>query len=184
MKIALALLVVVAGCLVWFAVDQPRLVSPSSENESAFLKTYSPDKVIARFKAAQFSEQALGTSGGAGRGFATHEADFEPTLVIQSKDWAALMQALRDEIDSSLTAQRGRIVEQSGNASDGFQIKYVLGKSQGIVSVEPVQSVAAASLGGVGSGPGESTVRLRICIKETWFKAGDHSERVMLRHSV
>jgi len=58
---------------------------------NAFLKTYSPNKVINRFKVVAFSEQLSVTSDGAGRGFATHAEEFEPTLVIDTEDWVALM---------------------------------------------------------------------------------------------
>jgi hypothetical protein len=171
MKFAIALLILLAGCLVWVAVENGRLVSPSLENESAFLKTYTPADVITRFKAAEFSQQSVGTSAGAGSGFATHEADFEPTLVINAGDWVGLMQAVRDDIASRLIAQGGEIVEESGGAVDGFQIRYAVGKSQGTVAVEPLRGVAASSLPGTGSAPGKVTVNFRIRINETWFEA-------------
>jgi len=171
MKFALALLVVLTGCLIWVAVEHERLVSPSVENESAFLKTYTPTELIARFKSAEFSQQSVGTSARAGSGFATHEAHFEPTLVIHAGDWVALMQAVRDDIASRLAAQGGEIVEESGSPVDGFQIKYAAGKSQGTVAVEPLRGVAASSLPGAGSGPGKVTVNFRIRINETWIEA-------------
>jgi hypothetical protein len=171
MTVVRALLIVLAGCLIWITVDQARLASPTPETESAFLKTYTPNKVIDRYKVAEFSEQSSVASGGAGRGFATHEEDFEPTLVINTGDWVALMQALRDDIDSRLAAQSVEIVEESGNAVDGFNIKYAVGKSEGTVAVEPLKSVAGSSLAGAGSGPDRVTVSLRIRIDEKWFKA-------------
>lgn len=176
MTIARALLILLAGCFIWIAVDQARLVSPTPETESAFLKAYTPNKVIDQFKVAEYSERATGTSGGAGRGFATHEEDFEPTFVINTRDWVALMQALRDDIASRLAAQSCEIVEESGNAADGFNIKYAVGKSEGTVAVEPLRSVAASSLASVGSGPDKVTVSLRIRIKEKWFKAAGQAK--------
>jgi len=177
MSIARASLIVLAGCFFWIAVDQARLVSPTRENESAFLKTYTPNKVIDRFKAAEYSEQLSGASGGAGRGFATHAEDFEPTLVINTKDWVAVMQALRDDIASRLAAQSGEIVEESGSPVDGFQIKYAIGNSQGTVAVEPLRSVAASSLAGMGPAPDKVTINLRIRINEKWFQAQGQAER-------
>jgi hypothetical protein len=171
MKFALALLLVLAGCLIWIAVEHERLVSPSLENESAFLQTYTPAKVIGQFKSAKLSQQSVGTSAGAGSGFATHEADFEPTLVINAGDWVALMQAVRDDIASRLAAQGGKILEESGSPVDGFQIKYAARKSRGTVAVEPLRGLAAASLPGTGSAPGKVTINFRIRINETWFEA-------------
>src|SRR5579863_9960536 len=120
MKLAIVLPIVAAVGLTWVALDQNRLVYSTPENESTFLKTYSPKNVIDRFKADQFSQEAAVTSGGAGREFATHEEDFEPTLVINIQDWAALMQALRDDVAARLKAQNGEVVAQSGNGIDGF----------------------------------------------------------------
>jgi hypothetical protein len=177
MTIARALLLLLAGCLTWIAVDQVRLVSPTPDTESAFLKTYTPNKVIDRFKVSGFSEQSTGTSGGASHGFATHEEDFEPTLVINTGDWVALMRALRDDIALRLAAQNAKIVEETGNAVDGFKIKYAVGKSEGAADVGPLKSMAASSLGGLGSGPDKATVSLRIHIIEKWFKAEDPAKR-------
>jgi hypothetical protein len=42
--------------VICIAVDQARLVPPTTETESAFLKTYTPSAVIDRFKVAAFSE--------------------------------------------------------------------------------------------------------------------------------
>jgi hypothetical protein len=171
MTFARALLLVLAGCLIWTVLDQARLVSPTPENESVFLKTYTPNNVIDKFKAAAFTQVSTGTSAGANRGFASHEEDFEPTLVINSGDWVALLQALRDDITSSLTAEGGKILEASGNQVSGFQIKYALGKSRGTVAVEPIKIVPASNLASAGSGRDKITVNFRISIDEKWFKA-------------
>src|SRR5579862_7658721 len=140
MKLATVLPIVAAAGLAWVALDQTRLVYSTPENESTFLKTYSPKNVIDRFKAAPFSEEAALTSGGAGREFATHEEDFEPTLVINSQDWAALMQALRDDVAARLRAENGELVSQTGNGVDGFTIQYAIGNTEGTVHAEPIET--------------------------------------------
>jgi len=177
-RVLLALLFLT--CLIWFAVNHHPLVSPSPDNESAFLKSYTPAKVIDQFKAVPFSEQSVGSSSGAEREFATHQADFEPTLVIKTGDWAALMQALRDDVRSRLTTLKCQIVEESGNPADGFKIKYAIGKSQGTVILDPVRN-APNSLPSAALGPDQSTVKLRIQINEKWFKAGAHPITAQLR---
>jgi hypothetical protein len=168
MTLARASLLVLAGLLISAVLDQARLVSPAPENESAFLKTYTPNNVIDKFKAAAFTQISTETSAGANRGFATHEKDFEPTLVINSEDWVALLQALRDDVVSKLAAQGARIMEQSGDQVYGFQIKYELGKSKGTVALEPIKMVPASNLASPGSGPNKVTVNLRIHIDEKW----------------
>jgi hypothetical protein len=170
-----ACLIGVAACVVWVTVDQANLVFPAPENESAFLKTYTPNPVIDRFKAAEFSQQSTGSSSGAGWGFATHEANFEPTVVIKTGDWVALMQAFRDDIASRLVARTGEIVEESGNPADGFQIKYAVGNSQGTVIIEPLTSLAASYPGVGGTGPGKVTVNLHIRLKEKWSQSEGRS---------
>lgn len=174
------LILLLFGCFTWFVVDHHQLVSPSSDNESAFLKTYTPANVIDRFKAAPFSEQSVGSSSGAEREFATHEADFEPILVIKTGDWVALMQALRDDVTSRLAVLRCQIVEESGNPADGFKIRYAIGKSQGTVILEPVRS-APNSLPSAAPGPDQSAVKLRIQINEKWFKGDTHPITAHLR---
>jgi hypothetical protein len=163
-----ACLVVIAAFVVWVSVDQANLVSPALENESAFLKTYTPNGVIDRFKAAEFSQQSTESSGEAGRGFAAHEVGFEPTVVIKTADWVAMMQAFRDDVASRLAAQSGEIVEESGNPADGFQIKYIVGSSQGTVTLEPAKIIAASYPGAGGTGPDKVTVNLHIRLKEKW----------------
>ena len=106
------LIVLLVACLTWFVADHHQLVSPTPDNESAFLKTYTPTKVIDRFKAVSFSEQSVGSSSGAEREFATHQADFEPTLVIKTGDWVALMQSLRGDVTEM--SNRGRIRQPCG----------------------------------------------------------------------
>jgi hypothetical protein len=169
-RIVAAPLIALSACLIWIAVANSRLVSPKPENESVFLKTYTPKRVIDGFKAEAFSEMASGTSGEAGRGFATHAADFEPTFVIQTKDWVAVVQALRDDIASTLTTQNAQILGESGNPIDGFQIRYAVGKSEGRVWVEPVKTLATSlPFATAQSGSAKVTVHLRIHIDEKWL---------------
>jgi len=177
MKIVRVLLLIfLAGWLIWF-VNEARTVYPTPDTESSFLKTYTPTAVIDRFKAVPGTTVSVGASAGADLGFATHQADFKPTLVINTGDRVAVMQALRDDIALRLTEQHAAIVEDSGSPADGFTIKYAVGKSQGTVVVEPLKSVDASSLGRLASAPGTATVSFHIYIKEQWFKSEDRAEK-------
>jgi hypothetical protein len=176
-NILVALLALLGGYLIWMAVEQAQLVSPTPETESAFLKTYTPRNVIERFKRAQYSQMSSGTSGAADRGFATHQSEFEPTFVIDPKDWVALEQALRDDIISRLTDAGAEIVADSGDAVNGFQIRYALGKSQGAVAVEPVKMVPPANLAIQETGPDKITVSLHLRIYEKWYRAKNQEVR-------
>lgn len=172
MRIVRWLLVVLAAVLAWMYVGQARWVYPTAETQSFFLKTYAPNQVLARFVVARHMQLGSGRGDGAGEGFVTHEADFEPTLLIRTGDWVALNQALRDDIVGRLTVHEGDIVHESGNAIDGFKIRYVMGKSEGTITLEPLQSLAGSPLGPGADGPETATVRAHIRIDEKWFKGG------------
>jgi hypothetical protein len=174
----LALVALLGGYFVWIVVQEAQLVSPTSETESAFLKTYTPNNVIQKFKGAEYTQMSSGSSGGADRGFATHQTDFEPTFVIDSEKWVALEQALRDDVISKLTADGATIMENSGDAVHGFQIKYALGKSRGTVAVEPLKMVPASNLAIQGTGPGKVTVSLHLHIYEKWFRRQSQAESI------
>jgi hypothetical protein len=179
MKIVRVLLGVLVGCwlcgAVVFAVQERRIVYPTAENKSSFLKSYTPNSVVEKFKVDATGSEAWEASDGAETGFATHMVSYEPTLAIESSDWTALMEALKDDIDSRLTAQSAQIVGESGNAADGFKINYVLGKSEGTVAVDPIHTVAHQP--GMEIGAGTVQVRFRIQIREKWFKSVDRTVR-------
>ena len=178
MKIVRVIIFVLAGCWVCAAVaigaGYFRQVYPTAENKSAFLKAYTPNSVLDKFKSSAANyEVASEASDGADTGFATHMVGFEPTLAIKSSDWVALMEAMREDIVSRLTAQHAEVEEEACNAADGFKIKYAMGKTEGTVSVDPVKTTDTFVQPGKGAGSGsdEMTVRLRIQIREKWFKA-------------
>jgi hypothetical protein len=180
MKIVRAIIFLAAGCWIWLAVAMAmthfRQVYPTAENKSAFLKTYTPNTILDRFKSTDANAEELSeASDGADTGFATHMVSYEPTILIKSSDWAAVMQALHDDIGSRLTAQRAEIVDESGNAADGFKIGYALGKSRGTVTVDPIKTTDPFVQPVMRTAPGEVAIRLRIQIREKWFKAQDQA---------
>lgn len=171
MKIRWVGLTILAGALLWVAVNQARIVTPTPENESAFLKAYTPKQVIDRFKAAEYSELLWETSNGAGYGFATHGKDFEPTIVVNSKDKVALMQAVRDDIVSELVEHLADVLQVSGSAAEGFTFKYRLGKSEGNVFIGGLQDAARLPQAqDPRSNPDNVTVTFRIHIDEKWIR--------------
>lgn len=172
MRIARWFLLVLVAVLVSVYVEQARWVYPTPETQSIFLKTYTPKQVLDRFAAVQTMQVASDRGDGAQVGFVTHKENIEPTLSIRSGDWVALNQALRDDIAARLTAQGADILQESGNAPDGFKLQYAMGKSEGTVTLEPLKSLPGSPLGPGVSAPGTVTVRAHIQIEENWFKAG------------
>lgn len=179
MKIVRVLVGVLTGCSICGAValgvEQYRIVYPTAENKSAFLKTYTPDSVVEKFKVDATGSEAWEASDGAETGFATHMVGYEPTVAIRASDWTALMQAVKEDIDSRLTLEAAEIVSECGNAQDGFKIEYVLGNSEGTVTVDPIHSVAREA--GMANGAGTAQVRFKIQIREKWFRAKDRTAR-------
>jgi len=161
----------VGGYLVWIAIYQARLVPPTPETESVFLRTYTPNPVLDRFKADNVAQLSSGSGDGAEIGFATHDREFKPIVVIHTADWVALMQALRDDIVSRLATQGAEIVEQSGSAVDGYTMRYTVGKSQGTIMMGPLKNKPDFLLANTGPGSDHIAVSLRILIHEKWIKA-------------
>jgi hypothetical protein len=169
------LAMIFGGMLIAKLVIGARTVYPSAQNESDFLKSYTPNEVLARFQAAKFAELASGSSSGAEEGFATHEADFEPTIQIQAKDWLALAQAVKDDIAFRLNSQHAYIVEESGSATDGFSLKYAVGNTEGDITIEPVKSASPIRPDGA-CGDDCATVKFSIEIREKWFREKSRRE--------
>ena len=125
------------GVVVWDLAYQSRLVSPTSENESAFLKSYSPNAVLEKFKTTPAAQMESGVSAGAELGF-------------------------------------GEILQESGNATDGFKMTYADGNARGTIDIDPVKDAPAVRPGGSNSGDGRVTVSFRVRIQEKWFKPRSH----------
>jgi hypothetical protein len=159
------------GYLAFIAIQQMRLVPATPENESSFLKSYTPSTVIDRFKIGGISEDS-GASDGANFGFAVHEREFGPTITIHAKDWVALMQALHDDVAERLAAQGAQILSETGSATDGFTIQYAVGKTRGVIALEPLKGETGNLVANAAPGSDQVTVSFRIHIDEKWTKSG------------
>jgi hypothetical protein len=161
------------GALILFEkVEHSLYVYATPETQSAFLQSYTPEDLAKRFSCSRYSAQsAEGLSTGAGRQFASNEKRFERYFVIRAKDWTPLMSTLRDDISSQLVLRGAQILDQTGNAREGFKFQYKSGKTLGEVNVEPLKIVDAASIAGrSGICKGEVAVELRVSVQEKWFK--------------
>jgi hypothetical protein len=173
---ALLLIAVVA----WIYIGKALTVYPTPETESAFLKTYSPNSTIEQFKDAWVASMSSGRVAAAGSGFATHEEDFEPVVVIRNADWVALIQTLRNDVALQLAVQNAEILEESGAIDSGFRIRYALGKSEGTVTLGPLQILHGSQLG-TGRIPYKTAVRVRIRIQEKWIKGKSNQGAIDLQ---
>jgi hypothetical protein len=124
-----------AGSVMW---DQAHILRPTSENESAFFRSYSPQRVIEQFDAKMGSATSRSISRGGGREFVTHNATADCQFAMRSEKWMPFMNALRDDVSAQLLGNGTQILSQSGDPRDGFQFEYKLGKSFGTLKVSPL----------------------------------------------
>lgn len=166
------LITAVVGFIGLQTINRFFYISPTPKSQSAFLRTYAPKEVIQRFIDNQqtssdtYSEQSAG-----GWKFASHQRAFETLFVIRSKDWMPLMSTLQEDISSQLAGQGAQVLNQAGDARQGFHFDYKAGKTMGDVTLEPLKIDRTLP---VSCAPetacGEIGVNLHIVIQEKWFR--------------
>jgi hypothetical protein len=162
--LVLAVCVVVAPGI-W---DQLHMFYPTPETESAFLKRYTPKRVIAQFDVEEGSSCGQNAGAGAGREFVTHTGGFDCHFAMQSAKWMPLMNTLRDDASAQLVGNGAQILSQSGDPGDGFHFEYKLGKSIGTLTISPLL-VDSEIHRPTPLCKGLVDVNARIQQTETWF---------------
>lgn len=153
------------------AVDHFLYVYPTPETESAFLKTYTAAPVIERFKAMQSSTWQGSADATAGRKFVSRHKEEEHHFVIETGLETPLIGAMKDDISAKLNQQGARIISQT-NFPAGFEVRYELGQSRGIIALDPVQGVDVRMImGRIPMSPKTEAIMLRVRIAETWSKS-------------
>ena len=99
-----------------------RLLYPTSETESAFLKSYTPEYVIERFREKYGFSRSRPFGSAAGRTFVTHEAGFKFHVVLRLENWMSLMNALEDDAMQQLANDGAEVLSQSGNPVTDFAL--------------------------------------------------------------
>jgi hypothetical protein len=151
--------------------NSSRVVLSTAETESAFFRNFTPADVVKRLS-CQSGNSLSGSSAGAAIGHATHEKDFDQYFAIETSDWVLVMTSLQDDISSRLLLSHAQILDETGEPVEGFRVHYKSGKSLGVISVEPLQTVDAGThvLAAGGVCKGGVAVRLRLSVKENWYK--------------
>src|SRR2546423_12548660 len=90
-----------------------RLFYATPETESGFLKTYTPEHIIDRFRENQGFSHSRHFGGGAGHTFVDHQAGFEFLVVLRREKWIPLMNALRDDVLKQLSDNGAEVLSQS-----------------------------------------------------------------------
>jgi hypothetical protein len=157
-----------AGLAVFVSLIQQRFLTvyPTPETESAFLKHYTPELAVNKFrlKNNSFGWQSS-MSAGAGREFATHSGNFEGDVAIDPKCWMRLMSSIREDLSIQLSRDGARILTQRGDALDGFHFDYKLGNSLGSVVVSPLRIVSIPR--GCAC---KAVVHVYVSIEERYFR--------------
>jgi hypothetical protein len=170
-KLFLVVVLFVGIAVLASEIDRSSYVYPTPETQSAFLKSYSSAPVVERLKAKQSSSSQNSRDSSAGREFATHHAEEEQYFVMASELKAFLLAAVKDDICHKLVEHGARITGKTDSPA-GFEVRYDLGKSKGIVALDPLQNVDPKIL--MGSVPvpiSNEAFVLRVRIAETWSKA-------------
>jgi hypothetical protein len=148
--------------------ERSHIIYATPETESAFLKNYTPKRVIEQFEDEAGISLLNHNRGGAGSKFATHTAGFEVYFALRSQKWTPVMNALRDDVATQLVADGAQILSQSGDAHTGFHFDYKIAKNVGSLTILP--SATTNLIHRVTPLPeGMADITARIEFTEKWF---------------
>jgi hypothetical protein len=171
----------VALAVVW---DHLHILYPTPETESAFLKNYTPQRVIERFQCNLPSSYAHPSGSEAGREFVTHKVGFGEFFVMKSQKWMPFMNALRDDAAVQLVGSGAQILSQSGDPRDGFHFDYKLGNSFGSLTISPLAISSPPPQRGAPLPEGMVDVTAKIDLTEKWFPKEPGTMRISLTTSI
>jgi hypothetical protein len=141
---------------------------PGPQNESAFLKAYSPQSVVDRFKCTDCGVERVGGMGtAAGRKFVKRTANYDQTFSLRPEQQIELVEAMRADVLARLGANRARVLRQTANSHEGVRIEYLSDTSLGMVSILPIEVTAREGTSKVQ--PGFEQVSLHVIIDERWY---------------
>jgi hypothetical protein len=111
---------------------------PTPERQSAFIRDYSPKRVIDMFESNESSSLGAEMGSGAGQRFVTNERQFDAHFVIESEKRLPLMTALRDDLSANFVHDGAIILTSNGDAGSGFHFTYRLGRNAGSATISPL----------------------------------------------
>ena len=118
-------------------------VYPTPETQTVFLKQFNPASIIKPFSCRHSSNFSDGFTSGAGWRSAYHEKTFDGRFIMRVQDSVTLMQTLNTDISSNLLADGEQILQQTGNPSTGFYVRYRGGHTLGEARIMPPQVIEA-----------------------------------------
>ncbi len=148
--------------------DQRQLLYPSPDSVSVFLKNYSPQSVIDKFKAHESSGFGGGKGSSAGRLFITNRYQYFSQFSIESAKQMPLMAALGEDINTQLVHNGATVIDHDGDPQKGYHFDYRLAKSAGTIRLFPMGPDPGVHRN-TPSPEGISDVIVRIEVTERWF---------------
>jgi hypothetical protein len=145
-----------------------RLYYASPETESAFLRSYTPEHVIDRFRKKGSHSHTRNFGSGAGRDSVPHEAGFDFFVVLRRESWMPLMNALRDDALQQLSNNGAEVLSQGGNSQDGFRLEYKINQSMGSLRILPL-AINSQIRRNMPLPQGMEDVTVKIDQAEKWF---------------
>jgi hypothetical protein len=141
-------------------------VYPTPEQESSFLRSYTPESVVEQFRLQRSGSRWSNLASAAvGRTFASHRHLFDGQFAIDAKNWMPLMSSMSENLSTQLSLRGAQILNQSGDARDGFHCDYKVGKNLGWAVISPLRIV------NVQQGSADKLqVALDVSIEEKWFR--------------
>lgn len=147
-----------------------RLFYPTPETESAFLKSYTPQRVIDRFRENKSFSSTRSNGGGAGHAFVTHQGGFKFHVVLRRENWLSLMNALRDDVLEQLANNDAEVLSQSGNPPGALRFDYRINQSIGSLTIWPL--AMNSHIRNMPLPDGMDDVTVKIEQTEKWFPKG------------
>jgi hypothetical protein len=190
----LSVLLLIIVCVIMEPTINGWLVySPTPERSSIFIRNYSPQEVINSFVPENYKGHGTGDNT-AWAGFRFGRAPRSPRrelwmeqyLIVQTEKCEPLVIALRDDIVSKLSHDGAKILSNSGNASSGFHLDYIIGKNVGSATIALVakRELLHYTDGRIEYRPlptGMQGVATNIRISEKWFPKDSDAIRASLQ---
>lgn len=127
-----------AALAVMPVILQSRLVYPTEDTKSAFIKSYNPQALIQQFACGNIIPMSTfgGGSGSAGVGFSHHDLGGTAYIEIDEEHWVPLMQALAADVQKQILLGGS---DGGGSGKDmTSHFYYQDGRNLGTVTIPPL----------------------------------------------
>jgi hypothetical protein len=155
-------------CFAFFAFitySQPKLLYPSSETKTTFLRDYDPNRVLKMFETDGYG-WGDSNEGSAGEGFVKNEMDCQGHLAIRPQDSEALIINFKNDLWGHLHDSGPSVLNLTGDLSHGYRFDYQIANSTGWVTIAPLKPDPQKRVGYLA--PGFTEVLVEMSIHETW----------------